>query len=163
MLSIQFINNKSSSIYKNGDLFKQETIGSSGIDLRAISIISTTGEVFNLQENEVFFLEAQERCLVKTGIKTQFDINYEIQIRSRSGLAWKNGIFVLNSPGTIDSDYRGEIGVILYNSNKEDFKINLGDRICQAVFMKIEKPKINFKTELENSERQSGGFGSTGK
>ena len=88
---------------------------------------------------------------------------YELQIRSRSGLALKNGIMVLNSPGTIDSGYRGEVGVILFNSSSEDFIIKKGDRIAQAVLQKIEFIEWEESSELKDSSRKEGGFGSTGK
>lgn len=164
MLKIHLISKLSKEIYKNGELLKPQTEGSSGIDLKAIEIC----EVNNLNtpislENNSFNLESGKRCLIKTGIKTEFDKNFEIQVRSRSGLALKSGVIVLNSPGTIDSDFRGEIGIILFNTSEEDFTINLGDRIAQMVFLKIEKPEIIITENLSNSERNLNGFGSTGK
>jgi deoxyuridine 5'-triphosphate nucleotidohydrolase len=87
----------------------------------------------------------------------------ELQIRSRSGLALKSGVFVLNSPGTIDSDYRGEIGVILFNSSEVDFEVKYSDRIAQAVLCPVAKASFIFQDELSESTRGAGGFGSTGK
>ena len=129
---------------------KLETLGSAGADLRAFTDKSITLKPF-------------ERRLIPTGIKIELPIGYEAQIRSRSGLAYKNGISVLNSPGTIDSDYRGDVGVILINLSKENFVINNGDRIAQMVVAKHEYPVFIESTELNISERGDGGFGSTGK
>ena len=129
---------------------KLETIGSAGADLRAFI-------------NEPIVLRPLERCLIPTGIKIELPIGYEAQIRSRSGLAFKNGVSVLNSPGTIDSDYRGDVGVILVNLSNENFIVNNGDRIAQMVIAKHEFPLFINSEELGNSERGEGGFGSTGK
>ena len=108
-------------------------------------------------------LKSLERKLIPSGIKVAVPHGYELQIRSRSGLALKNGIMVLNSPGTIDSGYRGEVGVILFNSSSEDFIIKKGDRIAQAVLQKIEFIEWEESSELKDSSRKEGGFGSTGK
>ncbi len=129
---------------------KLETIGSAGADLRAFI-------------NEPIVLRPLERCLIPTGIKIELPIGYEAQVRSRSGLAFKNGVSVLNSPGTIDSDYRGDVGVILVNLSNENFIVNNGDRIAQMVIAKHEFPLFINSEELGNSERGEGGFGSTGK
>ena len=129
---------------------KLETLGSAGADLRAFV-------------NESITLKPFERRLIPTGIKIELPNGYEAQIRPRSGLAYKNGISVLNSPGTIDSDYRGDVGVILINLSKENFVINNGDRIAQMVIAKHEYPVFIESTELNISERGEGGFGSTGK
>ena len=129
---------------------KLETLGSAGADLRAFV-------------NESITLKPFERRLIPTGIKIELPNGYEAQIRPRSGLAYKNGISVLNSPGTIDSDYRGDVGVILINLSKENFVINNGDRIAQMVIAKHEYPVFIESTELRISERGDGGFGSTGK
>ena len=129
---------------------KLETLGSAGADLRAFIDESITLKPF-------------ERRLIPTGIKIELPIGYEAQIRPRSGLAYKNGISVLNSPGTIDSDYRGDVGVILINLSKENFVISNGDRIAQMVIAKHEYPVFIESTELNISERGDGGFGSTGK
>jgi dUTP pyrophosphatase len=127
-----------------------ETELSAGMDLKA-----------NI--NETIILKPLERVLVKTGLFIELPQGYEAQIRPRSGLAYKKGITVLNSPGTIDADYRGEIGVILVNLSKEDFEIKDGERICQMVIAKHEN--INWKQVdvLTETKRGEGGFGHTGK
>jgi dUTP pyrophosphatase len=111
---------------------------------------------------EPVLLKYHERILVKTGLFIQIPSGYEAQVRPRSGLALKNGISVLNSPGTIDSDYRGEIGVILVNLSKEDFKINNGERIAQLVFSAYSKVDFVEVKLLDASVRGVGGFGSSG-
>ena len=100
--------------------------------------------------------------MVKTGLFLELPAGTEAQVRPRSGLAFKNGITVLNSPGTIDADYRGEVGVILVNLSQEIFKINHGDRIAQLVFAKTEQAEFKITETLADSERGTGGFGSTG-
>ena len=107
-------------------------------------------------------LKPLQRVLVKTGLFIELAPGYEAQVRPRSGLAFKKGITVLNSPGTIDADYRGEIGVILVNLSDDDFIITDGERIAQMVISKHEQAIWNEVDSLENSERGSGGFGSTG-
>jgi dUTP pyrophosphatase len=102
-------------------------------------------------------------CLVPTGLSVAFPKEYEIQIRPRSGLAAKNNISVLNTPGTIDSDYRGEIKIILFNHSSEDFIINNNDRVAQMVLAPIIKMELEETNELPESIRGKGGFGSTGK
>ena len=108
-------------------------------------------------------LKPLERVLVKTGVFIELPPGHEAQVRPRSGLAYKNGITVLNSPGTIDSDYRGEIGVILVNLSRADFLIADGERIAQLVIAKHEKVDWDIVPELIETERGEGGFGSTGK
>lgn len=108
-------------------------------------------------------LKPLERVLVKTGVFIELPPGHEAQVRPRSGLAYKNGITVLNSPGTIDADYRGEIGVILVNLSREDFLIADGERIAQLVIAKHEKVDWDIVPELIETERGEGGFGSTGK
>ena len=103
-----------------------------------------------------------ERILVPSGFKLEIPVEYEVQIRPRSGLAIKHGITVLNSPGTIDSDYRGEIGIILINHSKNKFIVNPKDRIAQMVICKVTKMNLVKVSLLNNTERGSGGFGSTG-
>ena len=103
-----------------------------------------------------------ERVLVPTGLYLEIPEKYEAQVRSRSGLALKKGITVLNSPGTIDADYRGEIGVILYNSSKESYEIKSSERIAQLVFARIVKVNFENSSVLDETERSSSGFGSTG-
>ena len=126
-----------------------ETASSAGMDLRA-----------NI--DSPIELKSLERTLVKTGLFMAVPSGYEAQIRPRSGLALKNGISVLNSPGTIDADYRGEIGVILINLSKEDFIINDGDRIAQMVISKFEQASWKPVEQLDQTNRGTGGFGSTG-
>lgn len=109
-----------------------------------------------------FILKAHTFAAVPTGVFIQLPVGYEAQIRPRSGLAAKNGITVLNSPGTIDSDYRGEIKVILINHSDKDFSISDGDRIAQMVIAKHEIPSFETVFELEETKRGQGGFGSTG-
>jgi dUTP pyrophosphatase len=126
------------------------TIHSAGMDLRA-----------NL-ENPVV-LKPLERSLIPTGIYIQLPNGYEAQIRPRSGLAIKHGICIVNAPGTIDADYRGEIKVILANLSNEDFTINDGERICQMIVAKHERVEWVEVDELDETERGDGGFGHTGK
>ena len=108
-------------------------------------------------------LKPLERTLVKTGVFIELPLGYEAQVRPRSGLAYNNGVTVLNSPGTIDADYRGEIGVILVNLSSTDFLIADGERIAQLVIAKHEKAEWDIVPELIETERGEGGFGSTGK
>ncbi len=124
------------------------TEGSAGMDLRA---------------SERLTILAGERGCVCTGLFLEIPTGFEAQIRPRSGLALKHGITVLNSPGTIDSDYRGEVKVILANVGKDDFKIEIGDRIAQMVFAEVAKVSFEKVCELEETARAVGGFGSTGK
>jgi len=126
------------------------TQGSSGLDIRAAvkeEIVISPGEI----------------KLVETNLSVEIPETYEMQVRPRSGLAAKYGIGILNSPGTVDSDYRGEIKIILINFGKEDFKIFRGDRIAQLVISKIYKAELIETDGLELSERGEGGFGHTGK
>lgn len=113
--------------------------------------------------NEVITLKPLQRQLIPTGLFIELPTGFEAQIRPRSGLAFKNGITVLNSPGTIDADYRGEIKVLLVNVSDAEFVINDGERIAQMVIAKHETVAWQLVTELENSARGEGGFGSTGK
>ena len=128
---------------------KYETSGSAGMDLHA-----------NIPEQIV--LKPMERSLVKTGLHIALPEGYEAQIRPRSGLAYKKGITVLNSPGTIDADYRGEIGVILVNLSEKNFIIEDGERIAQMVIATYEKATWKEVEELSETKRGEGGFGSTG-
>lgn len=107
-------------------------------------------------------IESGRSLLIPTGLYMQLPVGFEAQIRSRSGLALKNGIVVLNSPGTIDSDYRGEIGVILYNSGEYDFEVCNGDRIAQMVISHCEKAEFSLVNELDETKRADGGYGHTG-
>jgi len=126
-----------------------ETIASAGMDLRA-----------NLTDPIV--LKPLERVLVKTGLFIELPLGFEAQVRPRSGLALKKGITVLNSPGTVDSDYRGEIGVILVNLSNDDFVIENGERIAQLVVAKHERAEWIEVDQLNETSRGTGGFGSTG-
>ena len=128
---------------------KYESKGSAGMDLRA-----------NI--NNSITLKPLERTIVKTGLFIALPVGFEAQVRPRSGLAAKKGITVLNSPGTVDADYRGEIGVILVNLSNEDFIINDGERIAQLIIAKHERVNWQEVTVLSETERGAGGFGSTG-
>ena len=127
-----------------------KTEGASGMDLMALL-------------NEPINLKPNSSCLVPTGLAVAFSSNFEIQIRPRSGLAAKNSISVLNTPGTIDSDYRGEIKVILFNHGKNDFLINNKDRIAQMILTPVIKMDLEETDNLPETIRGDGGFGSTGK
>ena len=134
----------------NNQLPDYATPFSAGMDLRA-----------NLTES--ITLKPLERSLIPTGLFIELPNGYEAQIRPRSGLAVKHGISVLNSPGTIDADYRGEIRVILVNLSNEEFVVNHGERICQMVVAEHATVEWEVTNELEESERGAGGFGHTGK
>ena len=134
----------------NHPLPEYGTLASAGVDLRA-----------NL--TEPITLKPLERILVKTGLFIELPIGFEAQVRPRSGLAFKNGVTVLNSPGTIDADYRGEIGVILVNLSNTPFVIEDGERVAQLVIAKHEQAEWVLVEELAETERGAGGFGSTGK
>ena len=131
------------------ELPNYETIASAGMDLRA-----------NIQEP--ITLQPLERTLVKTGLFIELPIGFEAQVRPRSGLAFKKGITVLNSPGTVDADYRGEIGVILVNLSNEAFVIENGERIAQLIIAKHERAEWLEVQDLSETSRGEGGFGSTG-
>ena len=117
----------------------------------------------DLCSTDYLLLLPRQRALVHTGLAIALPAGYEAQVRPRSGLALKKGVTVLNSPGTIDADYRGEIGVILFNTSDSTFEINPGDRIAQMVIKKYERAEWNEVDELTNTARGEGGFGSTGK
>lgn len=133
----------------SGQLPFYETEGSAGMDLRAML-------------EEPVTIEPGKRMLVPTGLFIELPVGYEAQIRARSGLAIKNGIGLVNGIGTIDSDYRGEIKVILINWGEEDFVIENGDRIAQMVIAKYERVEWEKTDELSETERGTGGFGHTG-
>ena len=126
-----------------------ETEGAAGMDLRA-----------NIED--AITLKPLERVIIKTGLFIALPVGFEAQVRPRSGLAAKKGITVLNSPGTVDADYRGEIGVILVNLSSENFVVNDGERVAQLVIAKHERVNWKEVTVLDETERGSGGFGSTG-
>lgn len=134
----------------NNSLPEYATSSSAGLDLRA-----------NLQEP--ITLKPLERALIPTGLYIELPAGYEAQIRPRSGLAVKHGISVLNSPGTIDADYRGEIRVVLVNLSNDEFVVNHGERICQMVVAAHATVEWELCDELEESDRGAGGFGHTGK
>jgi len=137
-------------INKSGhDLPHYETIASAGMDLRA-------------HITEAITLKPLERTIVKTGLFIELPIGFEAQVRPRSGLAAKKGVTVLNAPGTIDADYRGEIGVILVNISNEDFTVENGERIAQLVIAKHERAEWIPVETLSETSRGEGGFGSTG-
>lgn len=130
---------------------RYETAAAAGADLRA-----------HLGQGEKLTIKRGERVLVPTGMMMEIPHGYELQIRPRSGLSFKTGLMVLNSPGTIDSDYRGEVKIILGNLGDKDEVIMHGDRIAQAVFLPVVQAQYLEVTELSDTERGSGGFGSTG-
>lgn len=129
-----------------------ETTGSAGMDLRAA-----------IPADEIMVLQPGARVLVPTGLKIALEPGYEAQVRPRSGLALKHGVTTLNSPGTIDSDYRGELGVILINHGQLAFEIKRGERIAQMVISRHEQAVISVVTDLDETARGEGGFGSTGR
>jgi dUTP pyrophosphatase len=135
--------------HSKNDLPKYETLLSAGMDVRA-----------NLTES--ICLNPLERKLISTGLFLEIPAGFECQVRPRSGLALKKGITVLNSPGTIDADYRGEVGVILINLSNEAFVIENGERIAQLVFSKVEQIEFDQVENLSETQRGVGGFGSTG-
>ena len=127
-----------------------KTKGASGMDLMAFV-------------KEKVVIKPQTSALIPTGLSVAFSEDYEIQIRPRSGLAAKNNISVLNTPGTIDSDYRGELKIIIFNHSKHDFVVNNNDRVAQMVLIPIAKMELEEANELPKTLRGEGGFGSTGK
>lgn len=131
------------------ELPKYETLASAGMDIKAF--VETP-----------ILLKPLERTIVKTGLFISLPVGFEAQVRPRSGLAAKKGITVLNAPGTIDADYRGEIGVILVNLSNEDFVINDGERIAQLIVAKHERVNWEEVSKLDATQRGAGGFGSTG-
>ncbi len=142
-MKIKIINNSAH------DLPQYETMASAGMDLRA-----------NISESVT--LQPLGRAIIKTGLIIELPVGFEAQVRPRSGLAAKKGITVLNSPGTIDADYRGEIGVILVNLSNEPFTIENGERIAQLIIAKHERAVWESVEELSETSRGEGGFGSTG-
>lgn len=142
-MKIEIINNS------KHELPEYATSQSAGLDLRA-----------NLEES--FTLKPMERKLVPTGLHIALPEGYEAQVRPRSGLAFKKGVTVLNAPGTIDADYRGDIGVILINMSNEDFVVDDGERIAQLVIAKYDQAEWISVSELSETNRGEGGFGSTG-
>ena len=142
-MKIQLVNNS------KHPLPSYETLASAGMDLRA-----------NIDTPVI--LKPLERAIIPTGLHIALEVGYEAQVRPRSGLAAKKGITVLNAPGTIDADYRGDIGIILVNLSNEVFEVNDGDRIAQLVIAKHERADWQVVEELSQTQRGQGGFGSTG-
>ncbi|MGB0887041.1 MAG: dUTP diphosphatase [Vicingaceae bacterium] len=143
-MEIKIVNKSNHSLPHYG------TEASAGVDLRANITTPIT-------------LKPLERTLVKTGLFIELPVGYEAQVRPRSGLAYKNGVTVLNTPGTIDADYRGEIGVILVNLSNENFVVENGERVAQMIIAKHEQAEWSLVEELSDTDRGAGGFGSTGK
>ena len=143
---------------------KYETICASGMDLSAwkYSLPENLKEINSFSE-EGYDLYPGGRMLIKTGLHIEFPKNTEAQIRPRSGLALKHGISIVNSPATIDEDYRGDIGVVLINMGNKPFNIKQGDRIAQLVFQEVKKYDLMVVDKLSDTIRGKGGFGSTGK
>ncbi len=139
-----------------------KVVNKSHNDLPAYSTKDSAGMDLRASLEEPIELKPLQRVLVPTGIYIELPEGYECQIRPRSGLALKHGVTVLNSPGTIDADYRGEIGVILVNLSDKPFVINNGERICQMVVARYERVEWELVDSLEDSERGDGGFGHTG-
>jgi len=144
-IKIQRIDNK----YNDIPLPEYSTEGSSGLDIRAAL-------------DDEFVLATGKVTLVPTNLRVEIPLGYEIQVRPRSGLAANHGIGILNSPGTIDSDYRGELKIILFNFGEKDFVIKRGDRIAQIVLSKVYRADLDESDNLNNSKRAEGGFGHTG-
>ena len=164
-LKIKFISENAKEIYENGKLLRYQTAGSSGFDIKAVSIyVPETKENLVLGKDiDEYILKPMERVCVQVGFAIGgVPENYEVQIRPRSGFAFKHGITIVNTPGTIDSDYRGEIGAILCNLSKEEFAITKGERIAQMVVCPISKCNIQVVDELDNTQRGEGRLGSTG-
>lgn len=138
-------------------------VNKSDNQLPAYSTEMSAGMDIRAYLTEPVTLKPLERKLIPTGLFVEIPMGYEAQIRPRSGLALKKGITVLNTPGTIDADYRGEIGVILINLSQEDFVIENGERICQMIIASHETVEWSLVQELEETERGAGGFGHTGK
>ena len=143
-LKIKFCNENAKNVYENGTLLRYQTTGSSGFDLKAV---------------DIFLPKTKETLVLGKDIE---NYEYEVQVRPRSGLAFKHGITIVNTPGTIDSDYRGEIGAILCNLSNDPFLITKGERIAQMVVCPIVKCNINIVDELDETERGAGRLGSTG-
>lgn len=138
-------------VAENGvEIPKYMTEGSAGMDVKA-------------HIDTPIVLKSLERVLVPTGLKMEIPLGYEVQVRPRSGLALKHGITLLNTPGTIDSDYRGSVGVIMINLSKDDYIVNPGERIGQFVLNKVEQMEFEIVDSLSETERAEGGFGHTGK
>lgn len=137
-------------------------ISDSGQPLPAYETFSSAGMDVRAAVKEPVVLHPMERMLVPTGLRVQLPHGYEMQLRPRSGLALKHGVTLVNTPGTVDADYRGEIGIILINLSNEDFTINPGERICQMVVTKYTHVHWEPVDHIDETERGDGGFGHTG-
>ena len=144
-------------------MLKVKVINRSRFDLPRYATLLSAGMDVRANIDAAVVLRPLERAMIPTGLSIELPEGYEMQIRPRSGLAAKHGITVLNSPGTIDADYRGEIRVILVNLSNEEFRIEAGERIAQMVVARHEQVEWELTEELAESERGEGGFGSTGK
>lgn len=142
-MKVQIINNSFNP------LPEYALVGDSGMDLRS-------------DEDSIIVIEPGQRALIKTGLYVQLPVGHEFQIRPKSGLAVKHGITVLNTPGTIDANYRGEIGVILFNASNKSFAVNPGDKIAQMVLQQVPTVEWEEVTELSETNRGEGGYGHTG-
>ena len=144
------------------DLMEIKIVNKSNNELPAYSTDMSAGMDLRAYIQESLVLKPMERKLIPTGLFVEIPAGFEAQIRPRSGLALKKGITVLNTPGTIDADYRGEIGIILINLSAEDFMVTHGERICQMVINRVEMIAWSEVDSLEESQRGAGGFGHTG-
>jgi dUTP pyrophosphatase len=142
---------------------KVKIVNQSGHQLPEYSTVNSAGMDLRAKLDKPITLKPMERSLVPTGLFMELPEGYEAQIRPRSGLALKKGISIVNTPGTIDADYRGEIGIILINLSDSNFVVNNGERICQMVINKVETISWTEVSSLEESERGKGGFGHTGR
>ncbi|TAF44378.1 MAG: dUTP diphosphatase [Sphingobacteriales bacterium] len=138
-------------------------INQSGFPLPGYQTIASAGMDLQAHIPEPIVLKTLERKLIATGLFIELPVGYEAQIRPRSGLAYKHGISIVNSPGTIDADYRGEIKVLLINLSVDDFEVNPGDRIAQMVIAKHEKVEWQLSETLGDTDRGAGGYGHTGR
>lgn len=151
-----------SQLNKNNDVMKVQIINKSKHDLPQYATPLSAGMDLRANLDAPVTLKPLQRCLIPTGLYIALPDGYEAQIRPRSGLALKKGITLLNTPGTIDADYRGEIGVILVNLSPEDFVVEDGERIAQMVIARYEKAEWTEVEILDETERGAGGFGHTG-
>lgn len=144
------------------DRIKVKIINNSGFELPTYETFSSAGMDVRAALKEPVTLQPLERTLVPTGLRVQLEHGYEMQLRPRSGLALRHGITLANTPGTVDADYRGEIGIILINLSNEPFTINPGERICQMVVTKYSRVEWEPVSRIDETERGEGGFGHTG-
>ena len=164
-LKIKFLSKNAKEVYDGGKLLNYQTAGSSGIDIRAVDVfLPATKETFILGKDiDSYELQPMERVVVQTGLAAGgLSDEYEIQVRPRSGLAFRSGITIVNTPGTIDPDYSGQIGVVLINHGQENFIVNDGERIAQMIISKFERAEWDVVEELDETERGEGGYGHTG-